>query len=37
MKAVKFTEMSSLEWQEAYKSVKNAIEESINVCPSDCV
>lgn len=37
MKAVKFTEMSSLEWQEAYASVKNAINESIKVCPSDCV
>lgn len=37
MKAVKFTEMSSLEWQEAYESVKNAIDESIKVCPSDCV
>lgn len=37
MKAVKFTEMSSLEWNEAYESVKNAIKESINVCPSDCV
>lgn len=37
MKAKKFTEMSSLEWQEAYASVKNAIDESIKVCPSDCV
>lgn len=37
MKATKFTEMSSLEWQEAYASVKNAIDESIKVCPSDCV
>lgn len=37
MKAVKFTEMSSLEWQEAYASVKNAINERIKVCPADCV
>lgn len=37
MKATKFTEMSSLEWQEAYASVKNAINESIKVCSLDCV
>lgn len=27
--------MSSFEWQEAFTSIKNAIEESIKVCPSD--
>ena len=37
MKATKFTEMSSLEWQEAYASVKNAINESIKACDAEYV